>query len=142
MCIVCPTRCGNYGCYSRIGSQGRQEQLCCDSNCLGGCNGPSATECIACQNVFYQGRCQRSCPYGTYEVGLDTIQCNTICLWLGYFWLGWVMMVLQDLLIVHKEHPPVNWSQRPGNITSLRHWDMEVHYFQLKSHFFFGHCWG
>lgn len=46
---------------------------CCDSNCIGGCTGPSPQQCLACKQVMqYTGNgfptCTQRCTAGTYMV--------------------------------------------------------------------------
>ncbi|XP_023210808.1 insulin-like peptide receptor isoform X2 [Centruroides sculpturatus] len=40
---------------------------CCHHECLGGCTGTEATDCIECRHVLFQGRCMRECPINTYK---------------------------------------------------------------------------
>ena len=48
--------------------------ICCDINCIGGCTGPSASDCVACKDVMYYGDgiqkpvCVKKCPQGTIKV--------------------------------------------------------------------------
>ncbi|EDV18672.1 uncharacterized protein TRIADDRAFT_34842, partial [Trichoplax adhaerens] len=41
---------------------------CCHFQCLGGCSGPSASDCYVCRYQNYNGTCMITCPTGTYEV--------------------------------------------------------------------------
>lgn len=40
---------------------------CCHRQCLGGCNGTSASDCFVCKHVVYDGTCMEECPPGLYE---------------------------------------------------------------------------
>ena len=66
--IVCPLKCGNNACYRVINSMGDSELKCCNEYCLGGCTGPTSSDCFACRHVFHSGRCVPSCPEDTYRV--------------------------------------------------------------------------
>eukprot|EP00108_Taenia_solium_P005524 TsM_000256600 transcript=TsM_000256600 gene=TsM_000256600 len=41
---------------------------CCHLNCLGGCTGPTAGDCLICRNFHYNNTCLSSCPDGLYEL--------------------------------------------------------------------------
>ncbi|XP_015912635.1 insulin-like peptide receptor isoform X2 [Parasteatoda tepidariorum] len=40
---------------------------CCHQECLGGCNGQLADECIACRHVVYNRKCMKQCPPNTFK---------------------------------------------------------------------------
>uniref|UniRef100_A0A915L7E4 receptor protein-tyrosine kinase n=1 Tax=Romanomermis culicivorax TaxID=13658 RepID=A0A915L7E4_ROMCU len=61
---VCPTKCRQQGLSCSDVNLGQ----CCHRECVGGCNGTTDADCYACRNVFFQGRCQPSCPVGYYKV--------------------------------------------------------------------------
>lgn len=42
--------------------------FCCQQECLGGCYGTTAYDCIACKHVLFDGKCLKKCPPGTFEV--------------------------------------------------------------------------
>lgn len=65
--FVCPLKCGNNACYRVINSMGDSELKCCNEYCLGGCTGPTSSDCFACRHVFHSGRCVPSCPEDTYR---------------------------------------------------------------------------
>ncbi|VDM20058.1 unnamed protein product [Hydatigera taeniaeformis] len=41
---------------------------CCHPNCLGGCTGPTAGDCLICRNFHYNNMCLSSCPDGLFEL--------------------------------------------------------------------------
>ncbi len=55
--VVCHSRCEGR-CY------GNGPFDCCDPECIGGCNGPTRKDCIACKSlrIFKTGECVSSCP--------------------------------------------------------------------------------
>ena len=68
MCFFCVTECPA-SCASGVCSG----DICCDKNCMGGCTGPEASQCIACKQVMVRDsnefpRCAQRCAPGTYEV--------------------------------------------------------------------------
>ena len=49
--------------------------ICCSESCLGGCTGPTSTECVACKHVVQYPRsedkmrvCSDTCSLGTIKV--------------------------------------------------------------------------
>ncbi|XP_076640887.1 insulin-like receptor-like isoform X1 [Halictus rubicundus] len=57
---ICEPKCENNACHSN--------GTCCNSLCLGGCDGPSAYDCKVCKNVVTADReCRDQCPNGTLE---------------------------------------------------------------------------
>ncbi|NWY74558.1 INSR protein, partial [Erithacus rubecula] len=57
---VCPAACKSQGCTA--------DGQCCHSECLGDCTAPNdAGRCIACRNLYLEGRCVSSCPPGHYR---------------------------------------------------------------------------
>lgn len=65
MCAVCRPECGDRGCLS----DGR---TCCHAACLGGCSGPTESDCHVCAKFSFgygaQRKCLEACPDKTYEV--------------------------------------------------------------------------
>lgn len=61
---ICPSACGDHGCMSN--------GTCCNSACLGGCDGPLASNCFVCKKFSFEYgsemTCMESCPGGTYEL--------------------------------------------------------------------------
>ncbi|KAG8239942.1 hypothetical protein J437_LFUL018092 [Ladona fulva] len=55
---ICPDYCG-------VGVNG--STFCCHNECIGGCKGPRASDCFACQHVTHQVVCLSTCPKGTYR---------------------------------------------------------------------------
>ncbi|CAF0744980.1 unnamed protein product [Brachionus calyciflorus] len=55
--VVCDSKCEDR-CY------GRGKNECCNKECLGGCDGPSSKDCIACRKfrILETGECVDSCP--------------------------------------------------------------------------------
>eukprot|EP00038_Savillea_parva_P005244 m.150329 g.150329 ORF g.150329 m.150329 type:complete len:1464 (+) comp11682_c1_seq1:719-5110(+) len=52
----------------------------CDSECVAGCRGPSATQCQACRNVELNGTCLAACPPLMYTAtGGRCEPCSTEC---------------------------------------------------------------
>ncbi|CDS42114.1 insulin growth factor 1 receptor beta [Echinococcus multilocularis] len=41
---------------------------CCHANCLGGCTGPTAGDCLICRDFHHNDMCLSSCPDGLYEL--------------------------------------------------------------------------
>ncbi|KAL5109940.1 hypothetical protein TcWFU_002385 [Taenia crassiceps] len=41
---------------------------CCHPNCLGGCTGPTAGDCLICRNFHHNNTCLSSCPGDLYEL--------------------------------------------------------------------------
>lgn len=61
--LSCPASCPTGLCYGGT---------CCNPNCIGGCTGPDASDCIACKDVIQyqrQGKkiCAKNCSAGTFE---------------------------------------------------------------------------
>ncbi|KAL0128719.1 hypothetical protein PUN28_003826 [Cardiocondyla obscurior] len=57
---VCDRKCENRAC-NDLGE-------CCHPFCLGGCSGPSASDCTICRNVVVNnGECREQCSRGKYE---------------------------------------------------------------------------
>ncbi|XP_054277589.1 insulin-like peptide receptor isoform X2 [Macrosteles quadrilineatus] len=57
---VCPSNCtGGNACNST--------NHCCHENCLGGCFGPTESDCYACRGVLYEGKCINECPPDTFK---------------------------------------------------------------------------
>ncbi|KAM7537964.1 hypothetical protein Aperf_G00000061121 [Anoplocephala perfoliata] len=55
----CQTRvCGGPNRCVKVGD----EEECCHEECVGGCSGPRANECIACRRYLYEGNCVPACP--------------------------------------------------------------------------------
>eukprot|EP00117_Sycon_ciliatum_P039013 scpid19038/ scgid0003/ Epidermal growth factor receptor; Drosophila relative of ERBB; Gurken receptor; Protein torpedo len=48
--------CGNRRCVSS------NPQICCHSECVGGCTGPANSQCLACKNYNSDGSCVALCP--------------------------------------------------------------------------------
>ena len=63
----CPENCGEHACYMPAG---KHTWECCHEECIGGCSGPRSTDCFACKNLTFTGRCYVKCPPGTYEVSI------------------------------------------------------------------------
>nr|VZI48547.1 unnamed protein product [Spirometra erinaceieuropaei] len=53
----------------------KDSSVCCHQECLGGCNGPSAEDCLVCRNFQHNGTCIESCPVNLY--GLFGRHCVT-----------------------------------------------------------------
>lgn len=79
--LDCPMKCGTRGCLS--------DDTCCHPTCLGGCDGPSPSECHVCANfsLGYDDKrtCVERCPANTYEVSparhlSDDTCCHHMCL--------------------------------------------------------------
>ena len=60
---VCSERCNRVS-----GCRLDDPETCCNEQCVGGCYGIDSTECVACKNVYYQGRCIEQCPPETFKV--------------------------------------------------------------------------
>lgn len=60
----CPLKCGNHACMA--------SGECCHPACVGGCDGPLASDCHVCANFsFRYGKertCMERCPANTYEL--------------------------------------------------------------------------
>ncbi|VDO95301.1 unnamed protein product, partial [Schistosoma margrebowiei] len=50
-------------------------QKCCDSECSGGCSGPSPNECLSCKHVKLNELCLNHCPPSYYL--LNNLYCIT-----------------------------------------------------------------
>ncbi|XP_054719002.1 insulin-like peptide receptor [Uloborus diversus] len=69
---ICAPQCGQENATCQT-----DPEKCCAKECLGGCYGPSSSDCVACRHVMYSGRCMRKCPPGTFELlGRRCIQEN------------------------------------------------------------------
>lgn len=80
---VCPSACLDAACYqTEAGSMtdGQQSLVCCHSECIGGCSGPTDADCFACKRVRHSGQCQSKCPQGMLEVELR-ISCTWVVIW-------------------------------------------------------------
>eukprot|EP00053_Salpingoeca_punica_P020081 m.207356 g.207356 ORF g.207356 m.207356 type:complete len:1535 (-) comp17787_c2_seq3:312-4916(-) len=54
--------------------------LPCHEQCVSGCTGPAATECVACKNVKLNGSCIASCPSSFFADHLSECQpCHAEC---------------------------------------------------------------
>ncbi|XP_063395481.1 insulin receptor-like [Cydia fagiglandana] len=62
---VCPSSCGNSSCLD----DGR---TCCDSHCLGGCDGPGPDQCRVCKDYSLgygrNRKCVKDCPSNMYKL--------------------------------------------------------------------------
>ncbi|XP_063242615.1 insulin-like receptor isoform X2 [Bacillus rossius redtenbacheri] len=54
---ICPESCGS------CSSKGE----CCHENCLGGCTGPNANQCVVCKDFKSGDKCVKHCDNDTYE---------------------------------------------------------------------------
>ncbi|KAL0901343.1 hypothetical protein ABMA27_006622 [Loxostege sticticalis] len=61
---ICPRECEPHGCAA--------DGQCCHKTCLGGCSGPTSSDCFVCQNfsIGYGDarRCVEHCPANTYQL--------------------------------------------------------------------------
>lgn len=57
--LGCDPKCGDRAC--------NDKGECCHPQCLGGCTGPTASDCIVCRNVIIGKECKDRCTKGTYE---------------------------------------------------------------------------
>ncbi|VDO04942.1 unnamed protein product [Rodentolepis nana] len=73
---ICSSKCRDNGLTCSV----HNTRECCHSNCLGGCTGPTADDCLICRNFHYNNTCLSSCPDGLY--GLHGRYCVTreVCL--------------------------------------------------------------
>ncbi|XP_071643096.1 insulin-like receptor-like [Temnothorax longispinosus] len=56
---ICDQKCENRAC--------DDTGECCHPFCLGGCTGPTASDCIVCRNVVVNEECKDRCPAGKFE---------------------------------------------------------------------------
>ncbi|XP_072050525.1 insulin-like peptide receptor isoform X2 [Amphiura filiformis] len=57
--IECPVQCPS-ACY-------KDTRTCCHEQCIGGCDGPTERDCVACRNLVVNKTCTDKCPAGTYK---------------------------------------------------------------------------
>ncbi|GAB1600284.1 insulin-like peptide receptor isoform X2 [Argonauta hians] len=58
----------NIDCRCENGKDYCQENgSCCHENCLGGCRGQTALDCLACKHVYHDKECKKTCPPNTYK---------------------------------------------------------------------------
>ncbi|XP_012935847.1 putative molluscan insulin-related peptide(s) receptor [Aplysia californica] len=70
----------NLACNCAGGQPCGEDGTCCHPYCLGGCSGPSASDCFACKNVLFQGECHPVCPHGTYKLSDHSCLTDKQCL--------------------------------------------------------------
>lgn len=62
--LVCTAKCRD----ASLSCSVHNTSECCHPNCLGGCTGPTAGDCLICRNFHHNNTCLSSCPDGLYEV--------------------------------------------------------------------------